>query len=286
VNEELIQQRFVALISQSDEKIPLDEVALTIACVAYPKLRIRDYLDRIDRLADSVAERVGNDTASLQMLVLMQKVLFEEQGLRGNRDDYYDPRNSYLNDVMDRHLGIPISLAVIYLAVADRLGLPVSGVSFPGHFLLRWQLPEGQVIVDVFNGGATLGTDDISKLAESAFGRSLSDPTLATRLLVPCLRRQIIARMLRNLEVIKGNDEQDPNARQSRLAFLNLCLLAEPDSKMQLSNRASVLTELDCYSAAISDLERLHELSVQAGEAVEEIEQRLQILRIETPSVH
>lgn len=286
MNEDPIQQRFAELISQSDENIPLDEAALTIARVAYPKLRVRDYLDRIDRLADSVAERLGHDTASLQVLVLMQKVLFEEQGLQGNRDDYYDPRNSYLNDVMDRHLGIPISLAVVYLAVADRLGMPVSGVSFPGHFLLRWQLPDGQVIVDVFNGGATLGTDEIGKLAEAAFGRTLSDPTLATRLLVPCLRREILARMLRNLEVIKGKDEQSPDAQSQRLAFLNLCLLAEPDSKMQLSNRATVLTDLDCYSAAISDLERLHELSVKAGDDVEAIEQRLHILRIETPSVH
>lgn len=281
-----LEEDFSELISRSEEKIPLDEAALMIARVAYPSLRVRDYLDRIERLADSVAARIHDQSESLQLLVLMQKVLFEEQGLRGNQEDYYDPRNSYLNDVLDRHMGIPISLAIVYLSVADRLGMPVTGISFPGHFLLRWQLADGQVIVDAFNGGATLGTDDIAKLAEGALGQPLSDPTLATRFLVPCNRRQILARMLRNLEVIKGLDESNLKARQQRLAFLNLCLIADPDSRMQLSNRANVLCELECPGAAVQDLERLIQLTDKDGDEIGAIEDRLKQLRIEVPSIH
>ncbi len=283
---EALEQHFADLLSRSEEEIPLDEAALTIARVAYPELRVRDYLDRIDRLAETVATRVGDQTDSLKLLVLMQQVLFQEQGLRGNQEDYYDPRNSYLNDVLDRHVGIPISLSVVYLAVADRLGMPVTGISFPGHFLLRWQLAQGQVIVDVFNGGATLGTDEIARLAEGALGQPLSDPIMATRFLVPCNRRQILARMLRNLEVLKGHDEDDAQARLQRLAFLNLCLIADPDSRMQLSNRAAVLTQLDCHAAAVGDLERLVELTEKEGEEIAEIEQRLHDVRTQAPSIH
>lgn len=281
-----LEQQFTDLVSRSAEQIALDEAALTIARVAYPDLHVRDYLDRIDRIAETVAARVQDQTDSLKLLVLMQQVLFQEQGLRGNQDDYYDPRNSYLNDVLDRHVGIPISLAVIYLAVADRLGLPVSGISFPGHFLLRWQLEQGQVIVDVFNGGATLGTEEIARLAEGALGQPLSDPVVATRFLVPCDRRQILARMLRNLEMLTGRDEDDEQARHQRLAFLNLCLIADPDARMQLSNRASVLASLDCHSAAIADLERLIQLTDSEGNEIAAIENRLQTLRLQAPAIH
>lgn len=281
-----LEQHFTDLVSRSVEEIALDEAALTIARVVYPDLRVRDYLDRIDRIAETVAARIQDQTDSLKLLVLMQQVLFQEQGLRGNQEDYYDPRNSYLNDVLDRHVGIPISLAVIYLAVADRLGLPVSGISFPGHFLLRWQLEQGQVVVDVFNGGTTLGTDEIARLAEGALGQPLSDPVVATRFLVPCDRRQILARMLRNLEVLKGRDADDVVAQHQRLAFLNLCLIADPDSRMQLSNRATVLTSLDCHGAAISDLERLIQLTDSEGAEIAAIEKRLHALRLQAPSMH
>ena len=279
-------ERFRALIDQVDGRIALDEAALTIAGVAYPSLLVQKYIDRLDQLADDIAKRLPTEAQELEFVSTMQRVLFHEHGLRGNRENYYDPRNSYLNDVLDRQLGIPISLAVVYLAVADRLSLPVNGISFPGHFLLRWRLSAGQIIIDPFNQGATLGDEEITKLAEGVLGTRLPDEVVATRFLVPCDRRQVLARLLRNLEAIKGQDSGNERSMQQRLTFLNLCLVAAPNAVSQLLNRAELLVQMECHAAAVEDIARVRELIHDSGEDARGFEQRILALQDTLPKLH
>jgi regulator of sirC expression with transglutaminase-like and TPR domain len=181
--------RFGALVERPEEEIPLDEAALLIAAHAYPALDVAAELARLDRLAE------GCRTPTLDALV---RYLFVEERFGGDHHDYYDPRNSYLNDVLDRHVGIPISLSVLTLVVGRRLGVPLAGVGMPGHFLLRDRV-DPAVFVDPFSRGALLD----ARGCEAAFraingGEARFDPAY----LEPVGSYTILARMLGNLKGI------------------------------------------------------------------------------------
>ena len=134
-----IADAFAGLVGQDidDERIDLLRAALTVARTEYPSLDLDSYAARVDALAEHVGRRVRDVGDTAQTIYALNTVLFQEEGLRGNRQDYYDPRNSFINDVLDRKLGIPITLALIYMEVARRIGFPLFGVGMPGHFLLK-----------------------------------------------------------------------------------------------------------------------------------------------------
>jgi len=154
---------FASLIGQEidDERIDLLRAALTIARTEYPALDADSYVAQVDVLAERVSRRIRDLGDTAQTIYALNTTLFQEEGLRGNRDDYYDPRNSFVNDVLDRRLGIPITLALIYMEVARSIGFPLLGVGMPGHFLLKHYDIEGrQVLIDAFNGGNILSMKD------------------------------------------------------------------------------------------------------------------------------
>ena len=153
-----------------DEKIDLIRGALVIARAEYPHLEIEEYAGRIETMARRVAALAGNLDPQATLAAL-NNVVFEQAKLRGNREDYYDPRNSFLNDVLDRGLGIPITLSIVYMEVARRVGFPLSGVGMPGHFLLKHYRENGQeILIDCFNRGEVL----LSRQdCQSASGRDL-----------------------------------------------------------------------------------------------------------------
>src|SRR5215210_2061432 len=128
-----------------DEQINLAEAALLIAAEEYPSLDLSPYLEKIDRIGDLVRERASQAHNSLDVLSAINTTLFDELGFRGNVENYYDPRNSYLNEVIDRHTGIPITLTVVYMEVARRVGLHVEGVGMPGHFIAKLATDGGEV---------------------------------------------------------------------------------------------------------------------------------------------
>jgi hypothetical protein len=163
--------RFAALLER--EPVPLDEAALALAEEEYPSLDVEEYLVRLDELAGRALARAGVAPAS--RLAALRHVLHEEEGLRGNEKDYYDPRNSFLNDVLDRRLGIPISLSVVWIEVARRAGVVLEGIGFPGHFLARYASPSGQeVYVDAFHGGEMLSVDEcVARYRARTGGREL-----------------------------------------------------------------------------------------------------------------
>lgn len=188
---------FLRLLRGEDEP-DLTRLALEVARDAYPTLDPAAYLAKIDALAERVRDRCPPGAKPRHILGQINWVLFVEEKFRGNVDDYHDARNSYLNQVLDRRLGIPISLSLLYLAVADRLGLAMSSVNLPAHFVIRADHGPGVVFVDPFHGGELLDRKGCEALVARVTGRepaALPDAALA-----PCQPRVVVARMLRNLK--------------------------------------------------------------------------------------
>lgn len=178
--------------------IRLDCAALQLARDAYPHLPTPSYLSRLDRIAEDVADTRPGLSAILRYQA-MREVLVGHYGLRGNHDDYYDPDNNYLNRVLDRRLGIPISLSIVWLAVAQRLKWPVTGLGLPGHFIVRFDDEERFVLVDPFSEGRTLTMDDCHRILDHYFEGKVSFSPVYLR---PVDARAVLARMLRNLRSI------------------------------------------------------------------------------------
>jgi regulator of sirC expression with transglutaminase-like and TPR domain len=176
----------------------LEQGALIIARDAYPTLDVRAYLARLDTLADIVADRLDRGSTVIEEVAALRDVLYVEAAVRGNREDYYDPRNSYLNDVLDRGLGIPISLAVLIIAVARRAGIVADGVAFPGNFIVRIGGPRG-IVVDPFQGMQRLGPEELQRLAVRVLG---AQARVASSHLETTSKRVIFVRMLTNLRSI------------------------------------------------------------------------------------
>ncbi len=247
----------------------LAPAALAIARVEYPSLDPGPYLAMLDRMGAEAAARIGGVPSISQedSLRAFSEYLYDEQGFAGNRDRYDDPRNNFLNEVLERRTGIPISLAVIYLEVARRAGLSVDGVNFPGHFLLRaghsaTDAGGDVLIIDPFHGGAQLSSYDCRQLLREHVGdRAAFDTTL----LVPATRRDIVVRMLVNLKRLYVRMRSFPQAR-----FIStLLLLVDPSAISELRDRGLLAYHLQDYSAALRDLEEYLRLAPKASDAGE-----------------
>src|SRR4051812_26816935 len=147
------------MLARDDARIDLARACLMIAQDAYPELDLERYLGEIERMALRLRSRLPQANGAEERIVALNEFLFGELGFRGNAGDYYDPRNSYLNEVIERRTGIPITLAVLYMELGRRIGLPLQGVSFPGHFLVRLRLRGGTLVLDPFAGGAPQSSD-------------------------------------------------------------------------------------------------------------------------------
>jgi regulator of sirC expression with transglutaminase-like and TPR domain len=191
-------QRLVAGATQ----VHLARIALEIARDAHPDLDIESYLQKIEELADRARERCRPGCRVWEILGQINWVLFVEAGLRANEEDYYDPRNSYLSDVLDRGLGIPISLSVVYWAVAERLGVALGGANLPVHFMLRFEDEGVTWFVDPFHAGAIYNRENCQRRLSELVQQPV---VLSDALAAPCAVRVVVVRMLRNLKAIYGN---------------------------------------------------------------------------------
>jgi regulator of sirC expression with transglutaminase-like and TPR domain len=192
---------FFAHVAQKvDEEIDLAAAALLVADDEYEALDVPHYLSMLDGMAEAVRGRVGPGPEAPALLAAMNHHLFEELGFRGNEEDYYDPKNSFLNEVLDRRVGIPITLSIIFLEVGWRLGLPLSGVSFPGHFLVRLEVDgEGEQLLDPYHGGTALGAPELEDRLHQAMGPGTE---LSPDHMAAANKRQVLTRMLNNLRGI------------------------------------------------------------------------------------
>ena len=183
-------------LSRSDGRIDLARAALAIARWEYPGLDTEAYLEQLDGLARAV-DGTRRSPDALGRLHRLREYLFVEQGFAGNRDDYYDPRNSFLNDVLDRRQGIPITLSLVLMEVGKRLGLHIEGIGLPGHFIAGARLGDSQILLDPFNGGALVTPEECAELVGSVLGRPV---TLQPEHYAPVTGRQMVSRMLANLK--------------------------------------------------------------------------------------
>jgi len=246
---------FAELVSREDTRIDLARACLLIAQDVYPGLEVERYLGDIERLAIRLRGRLPESSAAEERVIALNRYLFEDLGYTGNIDDYYDPRNSYLNEVMDRRIGIPITLSVLYMEVGRRVGLPFEGISFPGHFLVRMKLRGGMLMLDPFTGGAPQSEDDLRERLRRVIPEGASAPFPVTDLpleqfLDPATNRQILARMLRNLKGIYRQADEPMRL----LDVLNRMLLVVPDASMELRDRGLLYEQLECWRPALKDL--------------------------------
>jgi regulator of sirC expression with transglutaminase-like and TPR domain len=256
-----------------DEKIDLIRGALVIARAEYPNLEIEEYAGRIEAMARRVAALAGN--LDLQAtLAALNNVVFEQSKLRGNREDYYDPRNSFLNDVLDRGLGIPITLSIVYMEVARRVGFPLSGVGMPGHFLLKHYRENGQeILIDCFNRGEVLSRQDCQSRLDEIYSGEM---TLRPEFLHPISRRQILTRMLNNLKTVYLSTR---NFRKA-LPMADLILVIYPQSAEDVKQRALLRYSMGMHRLAAEDLEEYLRLSPKASDADDTRQMALSIRRM------
>jgi regulator of sirC expression with transglutaminase-like and TPR domain len=255
-----LRDDFAALAAQG-ERCDLGRAALTIARIAYPALDVARYLAELDGLADGVRPRCTRSMAPEDAVAELMAHVFETCGFHGNRDDYYDPRNSFLNDVLERRTGIPISLSVVLIETAARLGLPLEGVGFPGHFLVRVVGSAGPVLRDPFFGGRVVGDDELLTRFRAASGERA--PAVPPEALERAGTPAILARLLRNLLRVFAEREDHAHA----LETVDLLLVLVPDSPDELRVRGLLYERLECAAAALADLRRYLELVPEAPDA-------------------
>ena len=249
--------RFAALLDR--DPVPLDEAALAIAAEDDPALEPEVYLTRLDSLAERVRERAPSGAAST--LRVLREVLHAEEGFRGNDVDYYDPKNSFLNQVLDRRLGIPISLSVVWIEVARRAGLRLQGVGFPGHFLVKYASKGGpEVFVDAYHGGEMLSADECAARHHARSGQELD-----RRHLEGVTPRQILARMLHNLRRIYAERKEPVGAWW----VADRLLLLAPGQLEALRDRGLAAAKLGGVEAATADLEEYLQKAPRSAEAAE-----------------
>jgi regulator of sirC expression with transglutaminase-like and TPR domain len=253
---------FVSLV-QDDAHIPLFEAALFIAQDDEHPLDLSTCLTDIDKFAMRLKRRLHADIAPIPKLRLLNNFFYQELGFSGNFNDYYNPDNSYLHKVMSTRRGIPISLAVIYMELAQQIGLDVKGISFPGHFLMKLSIKTGDIILDPFNG-ASLSREEIEERLEPYFinGRNPEDPPLASYL-ANATERSILARMLRNLKAVYA---EQPHWKE----FLNVqqkLVILLPGEIEERRDRGLAYANLDCPNAALQDIEAYLAQCPQATDA-------------------
>jgi regulator of sirC expression with transglutaminase-like and TPR domain len=235
---------------QPDDSLELLTGALLIARDAYPTLDVREYAGLIEQLAEPLRKRHLHELPLEYQAGTLAEYLYGECGFKGNQADYYDPRNSFINDVIERRLGIPITLAIVYIEVARRAGVQASGVAFPGHFLVRLDGPEPEpLIVDPFGSGQALDLDSLEHLLLRAKGRA---QPFDESVIEPASVRSILVRMLLNLRAIYAT-----RADYARLlVVLDRIIDFTPTAAREIRDRGLLWAKLGAPEAAIADLTR------------------------------
>jgi regulator of sirC expression with transglutaminase-like and TPR domain len=269
-----IIQAFAVLVRSEieDERLDLLRAALTFARVEDPDLDIEHYVHRVDELAARVAEKLQDPDDPPQIIAALNAVLFQEEMFLGNTVDYYSPRNSFLHDVLDRRLGIPITLALVYMEVARRVRFQLFGVGMPGHFLLKHYDVDGRaILIDAFERGSIITEEDCRQKLDSIYSGQLA---LQPEFLLPVTRRQMLTRMLNNLRSVYLTQRDFRRAVQ----IVDLILVIYPRSPEDMKQRAVLRYNLDDYRGALSDFDEYVKMSPDASDA-EEIRQTALSLR-------
>jgi regulator of sirC expression with transglutaminase-like and TPR domain len=244
-----VRHLFEEAVSRPDDEIDLAEAALLVAQEQYADLDRDHYLGVLDGLAEKAAQRIGDETEPYGIVNRLSEYIFDEEGFRGSDDDYYDPRNSFLNEVLDRRRGIPITLSLVYMEVGKRLRLPIVGVGMPWHFLVKYVAADEEIFIAPYYRGIIMSEQDCSELLERMAGRPIP---VQQEYLAAVTKKEIITRILNNLKAIyhHSEDHREALAVVERLIFLN------PGEPQEIRDRGLLRYQLDDLTGALSDLER------------------------------
>ena len=254
------RRRFAAYIARAPEDFRLAEGALLIALEAYPDLDVDACLRRLDGMAETISARLGLELEPRRIVSHINAFLFKEQGFRDNRRDYYDTRNSFLNEVLDRKVGIPITLSIVYLDIGRRIGLPVNGVGLPGHFVVQYGAHPEPFYIDPFHGGKLLSEQDCAARVAQIHGQDLP---WQESYLDAVSDLHILARVLNNLKVIyvrKG-------AHELALGAVDRLILLKPDVPSEIRDRGLLRAQLGQLRRALEDLTTYLEACPEAPDA-------------------
>jgi regulator of sirC expression with transglutaminase-like and TPR domain len=243
-------QEWRRIAGMRDEDVSLAEGALWIAASEYPGLAIDDYLACLHDMAAKLRGRLRADIAIADKLMALNHYLFDELGFSGNSDDFYDPRNSFLNEVIERRVGIPITLGVIYIEIGRRIGLGLHGVSFPGHFLVKCALRDGVVVLDPYSRGVSLDADELQQRLRAAGSPGDVDGAILAHLLDAASNKEVLGRMLRNL---KGIYVERADWLRALSASERVIALLPDDAGEEYRDRAGIYLKLECIRAALGD---------------------------------
>jgi regulator of sirC expression with transglutaminase-like and TPR domain len=254
------RRRFKEAVDRPDHQVNLAGAALLVACEEYPQLPVERYLARLDALAEEVKDRLSDESAPLLVFEELIETLFVRNGFRGNRDAYYDPRNSFLNDVLDRRKGIPLTLGIILLEVGWRLGLPLSGVNFPGHFLVRFEGEAVRFLADPFDGGRLRFEDEAQELLDRVYGGMVR---VRPAFLRTAGRRDMLVRLLTNLKGVYRNVDDHERA----LAAIERILVIHPTAPTEIRDRGTLLARMGRTDEALAQLEWYLDYAPEAADA-------------------
>ena len=251
---ETIRKKFSSLAELPDEEIDLVGAALLIARVSYPRLDEAVYRQYLSELTGRLRSRLNETDRPVAMIEKLNRILFEEEGFRGNRHNYFDPDNSFINRVVDRKLGIPITLSLIYTEVGKKAGMNLSGIALPVHFITALFHESGRTLIDPFKQGEILSEEECRTMVRRRLGE---ESAFDTRQLSPARPKEILIRMLRNLKAIYLQTHNDMKAFQ----MLHWILTLDPGSKAELRERGLLYEALGNTDRAAEDLERYIALS-------------------------
>ena len=260
------RQRFVEIARTPDERLDLVEGSLVIALEDDPSIDIGRYLERVGEWSDAVRERLEGSRDIDRVVESINRLLFDEEGFRGEDEDYYDPRSALLSETLDRHAGLPISLSVLYIEISRRVGADVSGVSLPGRFLVKFSGAFGIIVVDPFDGGRVLTTIELQKLLDDVYGGGVRLREHHLRSFSP---KEILARELAHLKA--AYLAQHDLARAA--ASIDRLLILDGSDPFEVRDRAAVAVKMHAYAVAIAFLERYLALMPHADDTARVREQ-------------
>ncbi|HEY9877632.1 MAG TPA: SirB1 family protein [Leptolyngbyaceae cyanobacterium] len=243
------RQQFYQAVQQPEDQIDLAAAALYIAQEAYPDLDVDTYLNALDEMANEVRQRLPEEAYPLKIIRTLNQYLFTELGFAGNTNNYYDPRNSFLNDVMDQRTGIPLTLSLVYLEVARRIDFPMAGVGLPGHFLIRPTLEEMAIFVDPFHGGEIMFEEDCRDRLREIYGEGAKLQPQHLEVVGP---KALLSRMLSNLKMIYLHQRDIDKA----LGAMDRILLMFPEAAPELRDRGLIYYQQGRLTEALYDLEQ------------------------------
>ena len=275
MTKEEARAKFAEMVVRNESDLELDRAALLIAAEEYPCLDVQTYLDQLGSFAEIARSRDNLNADPRSRIMRLGDLLFGELGFRGNVENYFDARNSFLNDVIDRRAGIPITLSVLYIEIARRIGLKVFGVGLPGHFIVKFVDDEHEILIDPFNGGRLLSEEKCREMIEEMYrGEMEFHPAF----LYVVTKKQILARMLQNLKGIyaRACDHHKTLGVIERALLINSEIGAAVANEIR--DRGLVYSGMARYVMALADLEEYLRLAPQSPDA-KEIEERIRQLR-------